>query len=68
MIRVILRGKHRNEGREFIDSKEFVTEIGDLEKATSFKFIKKGAKTIEAEKREQSIIYNMLQSLFESGV
>ena len=39
------------EGREFNDYKEFVTEI-DLEKVTFCKFIKKGAKTIEAKNRE----------------
>ena len=44
------------EGREFNDYKEFVTEIRDLEKETSFKLIniKKGAKTIEAENRKLS--------------
>ena len=44
------------EGREFNDYKEFVTEIGDLEKETSLKLIniKKGAKTIEAENRKLS--------------
>ena len=50
MIRVILHGKHRN----FNDYKEFVTEIGDLEKETFFKLIKKRAETIEAENRELS--------------
>ena len=41
-------------GREFNDYKEFLTEIGDLEKETFFKFIKKGTKTIEAKNRELS--------------
>ena len=42
------------EGREFNDYEEFVTEIEDLEKETFCKFIKKGAKTMEAKNRELS--------------
>ena len=34
------------EEREFYYNKEFVTEIGDLEKETFLKFINKGAKMI----------------------
>ena len=42
------------EGRQFNDYEEFVTEIEDLEKETFCKFIKKGAKIIEAKNREPS--------------
>ena len=42
------------EGREFNEYKEFFTEMEDLEKETFCKFIKKGAKTIEAKNRELS--------------